>query len=226
MPARNSTFLRELGPGGFFSLTLALGAGAGGLGLPVFARARQVLARAKGDPLRRADAILVLGRELDGDRPTPVFRARLEHGAALLAAGWAERIVVSGGMTGTATRSEAAAGRELLLGLGVEPGRISIEERSRFTLENLWHARETLRAHGGTTLILVSDPLHLARAAAFARGLGVDAICSPAVAAPPAPGGAGWWLRAAREAFLLHWYHVGVAWSRAIGSERMLSRVT
>jgi uncharacterized SAM-binding protein YcdF (DUF218 family) len=223
---RNSSFLRELGPGGLSSLTLALGAGAVALGLPVAARLREVLSRARGDELRRSDAILVLGRELAGDRVTSVFRARLEHAAALLRAGWAERVIVSGGLTGTATRSEAAAGREVLLELGVAAERIWTEESSRFTLENLFHAREHLRAHGLASVVLVSDPLHLARAAAFARGLGIEAIGSPAVAAPPRRGGAGWWLRAAREAFLLHWYHVGLAWSRALGSQRMLSRVT
>ena len=218
--------MRELGPGGISSLSLALGAALGGLGMPVAARVRQVLARTVGDPLRRADAVLVLGRELDGDRVTPVFRARLEHGAALLRAGWADRIVVSGGLTGTASRSEAAAGRDVLLELGVAPERIWTEECSRFTLENLYNARETLRAQGLSSVLLVSDPLHLGRAAAFARGLGLDAVCSPALGAPPARGGAAWWLRALREAFLLHWYHVGLAYSRALRSERLLSRVT
>jgi hypothetical protein len=33
-------------------------------------------------------------------------------------------------------------------------------------------------------------------------------------------------MRAMREGFLLHWYHVGLAYSRAIGSRRMLERVT
>jgi uncharacterized SAM-binding protein YcdF (DUF218 family) len=224
--ARNSSFLRELGPGGLSTLALALGAAAGGLGVPVARRVREVLARARGDELRPADAVLVLGRELDGDRVTPVFRARLEHGAELLRRGWAERLVVSGGLTGDATRSEAAAGRELLIELGVAPERIWLEESSRFTLENLFHARETLRARGLASVVVVSDPLHLARAAAFARGLALDAVCSPATAAPPRRGGPGWWLRALREAFLLHWYHVGVAWSRARGAERLLSRVT
>jgi len=70
------------------------------------------------------------------------------------------------------------------------------------------------------------DPLHLARAGALACGLGIDLRCSPAVAAPPGPGSAGWCLRAAREAFLLHWYRVGLVWSRLLRSERMLSRVT
>jgi uncharacterized SAM-binding protein YcdF (DUF218 family) len=223
---RNSTFLAELGPGGASSLSLALATGLLGVGVPMAWRLREVLRRARRDERSAADAILVLGRELDADRPTPVFRARLEHGAALWREGWAERIVVSGGLTGTASRSEAEAGRETLLDLGVPGHAIWTEQGSRHTLENLFNVRETLRRHGLARLLLVSDPLHLARAAALAGGLALDVACSPAPAAPPRPGSPAWWLRAAREAFLLHWYHVGVAYSRAIGSERLLARVT
>jgi len=223
---RNSTFLAELGPGGLSSLTLAFASGLLGVGVPVALRLREVLRSAAGHERRPADAILVLGRELVDDRPTPVFRARLEHGAELWRAGVAPRLLVSGGWTGTASRSEAAAGREHLIAAGVAASAIETEERSRHTLENLYFVRESLRARGLGRIVLVSDPLHLARAAALARGLALDFACSPAPAAPPGRGTAAWWARALREAFLLHWYYVGVAYSRAIGSERLLARVT
>lgn len=226
MRRRNSTFLEELGPGGLSSLLLALVTAIAGLGLPVAWRLREVRRRAAGEPLRAADAILVLGRELIADQPTAVFRARLERGAALLRAGWAPRLVVSGGLTGTASRSEAAAGREHLERLGVPPGTVWTEDASRHTLENLFNVRATLRARGLSRLILVSDPLHLARAATLAAGLGLEVVCAPAAEAPPHPGTLGWWTRAAREAFLLHWYHVGLVYSRALGSEKLLGRVT
>jgi uncharacterized SAM-binding protein YcdF (DUF218 family) len=223
---RNSTFVTELGPGGASSLSLAFVTGLLGLGVPVAWRLGEVLRHARRDERAAADAILVLGRELAGDRPTPVFRARLEHGARLWREGWAERIVVSGGLTGTASRSEAEAGREALVELGVPESAIWTEHGSRHTLENLFNVRATLLRHGLARLLLVSDPLHLARAAALARGLALEFSCSAAAAAPPLRGSGGWWLRAVREAFLLHWYHVGVAYSRAIGSERLLARVT
>ena len=223
---RNSHWLTELGPGGASTLTLALASGFVGLGLPVLWRGRQVLSAASGDELRRSDAIVVLGRELVADRPTHVFQARLEHALALWRGEWAPEIVVSGGMTGRANVSEAAAGRDYLLAAGVPPAAVSIEERSRHTLENLFFVRETLRARGLARIVLVSDPLHLARAAALARGFALEVCCSPAVESPPARGSLGWWIRAGREGFLLHWYRVGLAYSRAIRSERNLSRVT
>ena len=226
MPHRNSTFLRELGPGGASSLLLALGSGVLGLGIPVAVRLREVLRRASGDEIAAADVILVLGRELRDDRPTAAFRARLDHAVELWRDRWAPTVVVSGGWTGTARRSEAAAGREHLIERGLPTSAVWTEERSRHTLENLFYVRETLRSRELASVILVSDPLHLARAGALACGLGIDLRCSPAVAAPPGPGSAGWCLRAAREAFLLHWYRVGLVWSRLLRSKRMLSRVT
>ena len=223
---RNSFLLAELGPGGLSSLTLAFATGLLGAGLPVAWRTRQVLAASALDDRRSADAILVLGRELVDDQPTAVFRARLDHGAHLFREGWAPLVIVSGGVTGTARRSEATAGREYLLARGLPADAVSTEDSSRHTLENLVFVRETLRRQGWRRLVLVSDPLHLARAVTLARGLSLEVAGSPAHGAPPRRGSLEWWLRAGREAFLLHWYHVGLAYSRLLRSERLLGRVT
>jgi uncharacterized SAM-binding protein YcdF (DUF218 family) len=217
---------REMGPGGPTSITLAAITAIVGLGLPVLYRLRGVLSHARLDERAPADLILVLGRELRDDRPTPVFRARLEHGARLLQEGWAPRILVSGGVTGASRVSEAEAGRELLLGQGLPESAVLVEGGSRHTLENLFNVRETLRRESWQRVILVSDPLHLARAASVARGLKLEILLSPAAHCPPARGSFGWARRAVHEAFLLHWYHVGLAYSRAIRSERLLGRVT
>ena len=226
MRRERSGFWRELGPGGLSSLTLALATALAGLGLPVAWRLPQVLRSASRDDRGPADAILVLGRELVDDLPTAVFRARLEQGERLLARGEAPRLIVSGGLTGKAAKSEAAAGRDYLLARGVRAEAVLIEDRSRHTLENLFNVRATLRAHGWSRILLVSDPLHLARAGALARGLGLEILLSPAHEAPPARGSLAWLGRAGREAFLLHWYHVGMTYSRLLGSARLLERVT
>lgn len=215
-----------LGPGAVTSFSAAAILGVAGLGVPIAWRLRQVLALARRDDEGPADVILVLGRTLENDLPAAVFVARLDHAAELYRLGRAPRIVVAGGMTGRSTRTEAAAGREHLLSRGVPTEAVLCEDESRHTLENLFNTRKTLRREGWSRLLVVSDPLHLARAAAYARGLGLSFELSPALAAPPRRGSAGWYLRAVREAALLHWYHVGMLYSRAIGSERLLSRVT
>lgn len=222
----SDTWASYFGPGAVSSFLAAFLTAVAGLGLPIVWRLRQVLSLARRDDREPADLILVLGRTLVDDRPGPVFSARLAHAAELYRLGRAPRIVVAGGLTGRATRTEAAAGRDWLLERGLPAEAVICEDESRHTLENLINTRRTLRREGWSRLILVTDPLHLARAAAFAQGLGLSFQLSPAVAAPPRRGSLGWYLRALREATLLHWYHAGVFYSRAVRSEKMLSRVT
>jgi len=224
-PARSS-FLQKLGPGGISSLLLAILTGLAGLLLPLFHRLRQVLQGTAGDEPGPADAILVLGRRLQGDEVTAVFEARLGHAESLWRKGLAPRIFVAGGTTGTATRSEAEAGRDWLLARGLPPSAILLEDRSQHTLENLFNIRAHMRLEGWRSLVVVSDPLHLARTRATALGLDLDVCCSPALEAPPAQGTLAWWRRAALEAFLLHWYHTGMLYTRLIRNETQLRRVT
>jgi uncharacterized SAM-binding protein YcdF (DUF218 family) len=221
-----ASFLQKLGPGGAASLGLAALTALGLAGLPWAFRLGQVLRGTRGDEAAPADAILVLGRRLERDRITEVFEARLAHAEALWRRRLAPRIFVAGGTTGQARRSEAEAGRDWLVARGVPEAALLLEDRSQHTLENLFNVRAVLRREGWRTLILVSDPLHLARARATARGLSLDVRCSPAREAPPAPRTFAWWRRAAQEAFLLHWYHTGLAYSRLIRSDRQLERVT
>jgi uncharacterized SAM-binding protein YcdF (DUF218 family) len=221
-----ASFLQKLGPGGAASLGLAVLTVLGGAGLPWAYRCWQVLRGTHGDEPVGADAILVLGRRLEANRLTPVFEARLAHAEALWRLGLAPRIFLAGGTTGTALRSEAEAGRDWLVARGVPTVVILLEDSSQHTLENLFNVRTELRAAGWRTLLLVSDPLHLARAKATAQGLNLEVGCSPALASPPRRGSLGWCRRAALEGFLLHWYYTGILYSRLIRSERQLERVT
>lgn len=221
---QRSSFWEKLGPGGLVSLVLAM---LGGLLLvPVLLRLRQVLRGAAGRPAEPSDLVLVLGRRLVRDAPTEVFLGRLALAEELWRAGLAPRILVAGGITGDARASEAEVGRAWLLARGVPGEAVLVEDHSQHTLENLFLVRERMREAGWSRLLLVSDPLHLARAGALARGLGLDPRCRPATACPPARGSLAWWGRAWAEAFFLHWYATGMAYSRLIRSERQLSRVT
>jgi uncharacterized SAM-binding protein YcdF (DUF218 family) len=221
-----ASFLQKLGPGGAATLGLAILTAVGFAGLPWMFRFRQVLSGAHGDELTPADAILVLGRRLEQDQPTQVFEARLAHAEALWRRGLAPHIFLAGGTTGNARRSEAEAGRDWLVARGVPGSALFLEDRSQHTLENLFNVRTDLRTAGWRTLLLVSDPLHLARARATAQGLALAVRCSAALGSPPVQGSFAWWRRAASEAFLLHWYHTGMAYSRLVGSKQQLERVT
>lgn len=219
----SDTWQDYFGPGALPSFSLAVTTALLGAGLPVAHRLLEVVRGGRRGASRPADAIVVLGRALRNDQVSAAFRSRLEHARRLFSQGLAPRILVAGGLTARSTRSEAAAGREVLLAAGVPADVVLCEERSRHTLENLAFARDLLRGVGAARILLVSDRYHLARALAYARGLGLDVegSAAPYPAAPPRHA-----LRALREAFFLHWYHVGVAWSRAIGARELIARVT
>lgn len=220
----NSSFWSRLGPGGLSSLLLA--ALTSLLVVPILLRFRQVLRASRGDELERCDGILVLGRRLLKDQPTAVFQARLQHAEELWRAGWAPAIVVTGGLTGDARHSEAEAGRAWLIARGVPTEVIKVEDRSQHTLENLFNVRQEMTPWGWRSFLLISDPLHLSRAAVMARGLGMNPHCSPAEACPPRRNTLGWWFRALKEACFLHWYCTGASYSRLIRSEKQLARIT
>ena len=221
-----ASFLQKLGPGGAATLGLAILTALGFAGLPWAFRFRQVLSGVHGDELAFADVVLVLGRRLEQDQPTQVFEARLAHAEALWRRGFAPRIFLAGGTTGNARRSEAEAGRDWLVARGVPGSALFLEDRSQHTLENLFNVRADMRTAGWQTVLMVTDPLHLARARATAQGLDLDVRCSAAQESPPTHGSFAWWRRAALEAFLLHWYHTGMAYSRLVQSKRQLERVT
>jgi uncharacterized SAM-binding protein YcdF (DUF218 family) len=221
---QRSSFWQKLGPGGFASLLMAMLSGL--LLLPVLVRIRRVLRESEGQVPVRSDLVLVLGRRLKNDRPTEVFEGRLAFAEDLWRGGLAPRILVAGGITGKASLSEAEAGKAWLLARGVPAEAVLVEDHSQHTLENLFFVRERMQEQGWRNLLLVSDPLHLARAGAFARGLRMNVRCLAAKQCLPRKGTLGWCGRALSEAFFLHWYATGMWYSRLIRSRRQLARVT
>ena len=131
------------------------------------------------DQAMPADAIVVLGAAAYDTRPSPVFTERIRHGIDLYERGLAPVLVFTGGYGDGARFSESQVARNYALRAGVPEQAILIETLSRTTYQNLSRARDLLSDHGLQRVIVVSDPLHMARALRLARGLGIDAIGSP-----------------------------------------------
>lgn len=132
------------------------------------------------DQAANADAIVVLGAAAYDARPSPVFEARIRHGIALYERGLAPRLVFTGGFGGSGARfAESQVARRYALREGVPDDAILIETASRTTHENLVETRALLQAQGLHRIIVVSDPLHMARALRLCRELGIDALGSP-----------------------------------------------
>ncbi len=122
-----------------------------------------------------ADVALVLGAAVDGDSPSPVFAARLDHAIALYEKGRVAKLMLTGGRSDGDSLSEAAAGREYAIARGVAAEDILTEEISRTTRQNILEAQRVMKDEGVPTALVVSDPMHLRRAMLMARSLGLGA---------------------------------------------------
>src|SRR6266478_130125 len=78
-----------------------------------------VAVQAAHDQATGADAIAVLGAAQYNGRPSPVFRARLDHAATLYQRGLAPTVLVTGGVGVRDTLNEADVGRDYLARLGL-----------------------------------------------------------------------------------------------------------
>ena len=127
----------------------------------------------------RGETAIVLGAAVIGDKPSPVFAARLDHAARLYRKGRAARVLMTGGRSHEDGVSEAAAGAAYLQTLGVPAAAILIEDRSRTTRQNLANAAQVLGPDRTRPVLIVSDPLHMRRAMAMAAAEGFTALPAP-----------------------------------------------
>ena len=155
-------------------LALAVGAG-GGWCRWVYV---QIETYAGQDQAAPSNAIGVFGAaEYDG-RPSPVYRARLDHALALYGRGIAPLIITLGGAGGD-EYSEGAVGREYLMGMGVPEEAIIAETESRNTEESARRIAVIARANGLRRLVIVSDGTHLFRIHEICAADGLDVLTSP-----------------------------------------------
>lgn len=133
---------------------------------------------ANTDEAAPADAIVVFGAaEYDG-RPSPVYRARLDHAEALYDRGIAPLIITLGGPGGD-QYSEGGVGRAFLMGSGVPESALIAETRSRSTSESARRLAVITQANHLHRLVVVSDGTHLFRIHAICAADGLDVLTSP-----------------------------------------------
>jgi uncharacterized SAM-binding protein YcdF (DUF218 family) len=136
------------------------------------------------DTARPVAAIVVMGAAQYGGRPSPVFRARIDHGIDLWRRGLAPRLIFTGGPGDRDTTSEAAVAERYAIDHGVTPGAIMIENAGRSTAESMQHVAALMDAEPSRTVILVSDPFHMLRLTILARRYGLTAYASPTRTSP------------------------------------------
>ena len=121
--------------------------------------------------LRKTDVIVILGGSMyDDGRLGLETKARVKRGVELWKAGLAPRLHLTGGGMNNLGRSSGMAMAVFARTLGVPKEAISVETRSRSTLQNALFSRPHLA--GAQSLRLVTDAFHLPRAWASFQAMG------------------------------------------------------
>ena len=131
------------------------------------------------DEARSADVILVLGAAEYRGRPSQVLRARLDHALELYGRKLAPLILTTGGAGGDPIFTEGGVGRSYLIGHGVPPESIIIENEGGTTVESTAMAGEIMRRMGLHSVIVVSDGYHIYRVKRMLQFRGLSVYGSP-----------------------------------------------
>ncbi len=139
----------------------------------------EVRAQSLRDETRPADAIVVFGAAEYVGRPSPIFRARLDHAFTLFARGIAPLVITTGGAGEDQKFSEGGVGRDYLIARGVPEGSIIAETRSGDTSESAVRVANILRANGLHTCVAVSDGYHIFRIKRMLEREGIEVYGAP-----------------------------------------------
>lgn len=120
-----------------------------------------------------ADVVIVLGTAVADDRRSPGDRliGRLDTAAALVAAGRARVVLVSGDGGGSSGNETAVMTAYLTDRLGIDPRRIVADPFGLDTYDSCARARDV---YGITRALVVTQGYHLRRAVTLCRHLGID----------------------------------------------------
>jgi uncharacterized SAM-binding protein YcdF (DUF218 family) len=131
------------------------------------------------DEARNADVILVLGAAEYRGRPSQVLRARLDHALELYQRKLAPLVLTTGGAGGDPVFTEGGVGRSYLIGHGVPPEAIIVENEGETTVESTAMVGEIMRRMGLRSVIVVSDGYHIYRVKRMLQFRGLSVYGSP-----------------------------------------------
>jgi uncharacterized SAM-binding protein YcdF (DUF218 family) len=132
------------------------------------------------DDSQTADIIVVLGAAQYNGRPSPVFKARLDHTATLFRRNFAGRILTTGGYGLDRRFSEAGVGKSYLEKQNIPADCILTETSGSTTVDSLEKSIQLLKQQKLTRVIAVSDGFHLFRIKQILRDHQITAFGSPA----------------------------------------------
>jgi uncharacterized SAM-binding protein YcdF (DUF218 family) len=139
----------------------------------------RIVAAAGESPAAKADVIVIFGAAQYAGRPSPVYKARLDHGYELFEAGMAPMVITTGGSGQDPEFSEGGVGRDYLLRRGVPEKALIAETQGSDSAQSAERVGNIMRVNGMHRCIAVSDAYHVFRIRALLEREGVEVEVAP-----------------------------------------------
>ncbi len=166
---------------------LVLVAVAGALVLFLGVTGARIVSAAGETSAKQADAIVVFGAAEYAGRPSPVYRARLDHAFDLFEKGMAAVVITTGGAAQDPDFSEGGVGRDYLLRRGVPERDLIAETQGADTAQSAARVANIMRKNGMRSCIAVSDAYHVFRIRALLQHEGLQVEVAPRPDSRPRP---------------------------------------
>ena len=140
---------------------------------------REIHRQSVTDEALRADVIVIMGAAKYRTRPSPVLKARLDHGLHLYQQGLAPRIITTGGAGGDPVFTEGEVSRAYLISRNVPSEAILVEAQADSTVHSAAAVAEIMRRMRMKSCILVSDGYHIFRTKRMLEFRGLTVYGSP-----------------------------------------------
>lgn len=137
-----------------------------------------VVSGMNAQPPEGLDYLIVLGARVEEDgQPSKALQRRISAAAEYLSANPETTVIASGGKGTDEVISEAECIRNGLTALGIDEGRILLEDRSTTTSENMEFSMNLMEFGAETTVGVVTNNYHVFRALKLAEHAGMKDVC-------------------------------------------------
>jgi uncharacterized SAM-binding protein YcdF (DUF218 family) len=129
--------------------------------------------------LHPADAIIVFGAAQYDGRPSPVFKARLDHANELFRQGLAPVVITTGGSAADPKFSEGGVGHDYLMRKGIAESALIAETQANDTAESAERVAAIMRKNHMHSCLAVSDDYHVFRIRMLLMHQGLQVFLAP-----------------------------------------------
>ncbi len=129
--------------------------------------------------LHKAGAIVVFGAAEYSGRPSPVYRARLDHAFDLFLKGIAPMVITTGGAGQDPTYTEGGVGHDYLMHRGIPEANLIAETQGADTAQSAQRVAVILKRNGMKDCVAVSDAYHVFRIQKLLEHEGIHGYLAP-----------------------------------------------